>query len=255
MWGALLSWIMLGLSPLCLWWGWVWLKRRGAWSATPERSPAWLFGVGLGLWLVPMVVGSVAFSTGVPLPSLVGFGAGALAASWVLWHLKLSLKLDQVRAGLLSLLIVLPIVSAASLLSTLVARLMGVQTDALAHTILERIVEGGPEAWGLIAGAVVAAPIAEEVVFRVLLQGAALSVLRERVRGTIAPAAIASGIVGVVFGLIHAGAAPWHALPGLMVLGWCLGMVREARGIWAAIVLHAGFNAWNVVMAVLVAGG
>lgn len=98
--------------------------------------------------------------------------------------------------------------------------------------------------WGerttVIAVAVVAAPLTEELIFRGCLYGVARASLGRTA------AIVASS---VLFAAIH-----WHApaLPGLTIVGLGLALVYERCGsLWAPISMHAAFNALNIAAAIL----
>ncbi|MDH3584508.1 MAG: CPBP family glutamic-type intramembrane protease, partial [Phycisphaerae bacterium] len=100
--------------------------------------------------------------------------------------------------------------------------------------------------WGLVAVAVIGAPLVEEIVFRGLLQTAlrhARIVLRRW--GVIV-------VASAVFTGIHVGAADWHAMPALFVLSLGLGFLYERTGsLWAPILMHALFNASQIALTLL----
>ena len=90
----------------------------------------------------------------------------------------------------------------------------------------------------LWAGAIVAAPIAEECFFRGLLQTLALRVSRRRWAAILFSA--------VLFGLAH-GNQP-HVIPALILFGVILGYQYErSGGLIGPIILHALFNLKTLV--------
>ena len=108
--------------------------------------------------------------------------------------------------------------------------------------IVEFLLEshGWRERTAVIAVAVIAAPVTEELIFRGCLYGVARTYLGR-------PAAL--GVTSVLFALIH-----WHApsLPGLTLVGLGLALVYERCGsLWAPISMHATFNALNILAALL----
>jgi hypothetical protein len=87
----------------------------------------------------------------------------------------------------------------------------------------------------VVAIAVFAAPLTEELIFRGCLYGI--------VRQT-ANRYVAMGVSAVVFALIH-GHIP--SLPGLVILSVALTLLYEETGtLWAPISMHAGFNAISI---------
>jgi membrane protease YdiL (CAAX protease family) len=106
--------------------------------------------------------------------------------------------------------------------------------DAAPQPIVTFLIE--KNGWGerlvVIAIAVVAAPVTEELVFRGCLYG----VLRQ-----VGGRAVAIIVTSVLFALIHAHLA---SMPGLLMLAVCLSLIYEFTGsLWAPIALHALFNA------------
>ncbi|MFQ5730898.1 MAG: lysostaphin resistance A-like protein [Planctomycetaceae bacterium] len=96
----------------------------------------------------------------------------------------------------------------------------------------------GPTLWIAVA-VIVAAPLVEELLYRVILQGALRSKL---------PAAAAIGISSVLFAGVHG----FPDSLALVPLGIVLGYVFEKRRSWlAVVVLHALFNAGNLAAKLL----
>jgi len=153
----------------------------------------------------------------------------------------------DVPAGLLGAAIVFPVAMFASFLAGRVhAWVTGEPPAKLAHEVLRRLGEEptDPWIWVVVAGAVVGAPIAEEITFRVFFQSGLL-----RLTGRVwASVLVAAG----VFALIHrigAAPVPWHALAPLFVLGVGMGLAYErTRRPGVPILMHAGFNAANVAL-------
>jgi membrane protease YdiL (CAAX protease family) len=96
----------------------------------------------------------------------------------------------------------------------------------------------------LVVGAVVAAPVFEELVFR----GGVQTLLRRAFdpTGTRAgPAWAAIGVSSLLFAMVH----PLWMAPAIFTLSLCIGYVYERTGnLWAAILLHAAFNAVNTAV-------
>jgi membrane protease YdiL (CAAX protease family) len=142
-----------------------------------------------------------------------------------------------------------PAVYVASRAATIIAGALGQDvSDPLAHETLRLLDAVGPGLWwaAAIGLAVVAAPIVEEVMYRGLAQRTLIAAGLPRWVGIM----IASG----VFAAVHVGTVPLHALPGLFALSVGLGWVYERSGrLWAAIVMHATFNAANLALAMIIA--
>ena len=95
--------------------------------------------------------------------------------------------------------------------------------------------QGWQSYMAVVAIAVFAAPLTEELIFRGCLYGI--------VRQT-ANRYVAMGVSAVVFALIH-GHIP--SLPGLVILSVALTLLYEETGtLWAPISMHAGFNAISI---------
>ncbi len=90
---------------------------------------------------------------------------------------------------------------------------------------------------GLVAIVVIGAPLVEELVYRGLLQGAAL----RRLHGAVAVVAVAA-----FFALIH---FRWVEFPGLFVFGLVLGVCALVTGrLGMGIVAHMAFNATGLLL-------
>lgn len=165
--------------------------------------------------------------------------------------LGLDMKLSRgVRHAALYFLPLFGIVFAATLITTGIARVAGIelppQNALLAFTdpdadMLVRL--------GIVVIAVVLAPLTEELLFRGVLHGW----LRRRF--TIWPAAVISSLA---FGLVHfeGQAASLLRVVPLGVMGLCLVWLRESRGgLWSCITFHALFNASALLVAASVADG
>jgi membrane protease YdiL (CAAX protease family) len=109
------------------------------------------------------------------------------------------------------------------------------------HSYLQALREHADAQWiaWIVLSAVVAAPLAEELIFRVVLQGW----LSERCSG---PTAL--GITAAVFALVHG----WHDALPLVPLSLILGYVfHQTRRYWTCVTTHALFNAANLALVLL----
>ncbi len=115
----------------------------------------------------------------------------------------------------------------------------------LKHELLE-IMDVAPSPWikvAVVVGAVVVAPLFEEVVFRGYLQTLFLRIFRVRL-----PEALARwlAVIGasLLFTLVH----EWPTWLPIFVLSVCLGYMYERTGkLWTSILMHALFNAISVI--------
>jgi membrane protease YdiL (CAAX protease family) len=97
----------------------------------------------------------------------------------------------------------------------------------------------------MIISAVIAAPIMEETLFRGLLHSSLFSIFKTQRWWLIF-------ISSLIFSAIHFSAGAWQALPILFVLGMILAWLYERyRSLWPCIFVHAGFNAVNIVLAMI----
>ncbi|MFN0010822.1 MAG: lysostaphin resistance A-like protein [Phycisphaerales bacterium] len=152
--------------------------------------------------------------------------------------------------GVLCFLLAAPVVVAVSLLAVLAARLVtGAAPEPVAHDLLRQILDhrASPWAWGLVAAAVLGAPVVEEIAYRALFQSAILE-------ATGRPW-IAIVITSILFAAAHlspGAGVPVHALATLAALSVCMGVAYErTRSLIVPISMHVCFNAANVLLALL----
>lgn len=150
-----------------------------------------------------------------------------------------------------------PIVALAAMLGVLLhTQLSGGESPSnIAHPVLQKIVDDPQDAWSwaLIAGAVLGAPIWEELVFRVFLQGALVKMTKSPW--------ISILVSALLFAFLHRMGAPdarlpWHALLPIFALGVACGVGYErTKRVGVPITMHVCFNALNVVLALLMTSG
>lgn len=218
------------------------------------------FGAGIGLlltggqaWDQGLARSAVVALCGPGMAAVVG-GIGLGVARWSGARDGAGLRArwsDGVR-GVLWLLMLTPALAVAGLGATLLYTVItGAPPARIAHATLDQIVRArsDPWVWAVLFGAVVVAPIAEELIFRVFLQSAMLRL--------VGSPWIAVIVTGVLFALSHrvgASPVPWQAIGILAVLGIGLGAAYErTRSIGVPITIHAAFNAANVAAAVWLA--
>lgn len=246
---------------------------RGTHQPIPGEVPTrWgLFAIGLALWLgtqvaavaiVVTMVGSVeamqaaiqevrtmlAVSVG---PWLVIIPCVALAGMLLPhkpWR-RLGWKSVGFAHGALATPMIIPIVFCASIATQLVRYYMGASLDE-AHPLIAGLENDPLLIAAMFLGVGVLVPIAEEIAFRGLLQGA-LTTSLARVANPMREASMRwLGIVitSVIFALIH----PMFSWPAIFALALMLGYAYERSGsIWTPIVVHAAFNTFNLGIAVL----
>lgn len=149
--------------------------------------------------------------------------------------------------GLAWFLLAIPVVLTVMHAGTLAARWWSGEPPAtIAHDTLRDIVQrrSDPWAWALVGFAVIGAPIAEELTYRVFLQSGMLALIRRTW-----PAII---LTSALFAAVHFDVASWHALPGLFTFGLAMAIAYErSRSPGVPMVMHALFNAGMVAMALL----
>lgn len=178
--------------------------------------------------------------------------AGILAAAGLLSVLRrrfpdlgFRLRATDLPWGFAILFVALPTIMLTTSVSGIVAQMItGDTPDQLAHETLRLMAEhrGGGWWWLTILGVIVLAPIAEELLYRGFAQSALVAMTGSRWTAII--------VTSLIFTSVHISAADWRALPGLFVLSMALGIAFERKGrIGIPIVMHALFNAFNVLIA------
>lgn len=276
-WTGLAVWLTLSLIALTALWKLDAVRPGSLERANRRRDPIAstsvlpLLMLAFGVFLLPQLVGGAVLA---PLSRAFGvdFDAGGLdaaglaagviyglgiAAGWIAcyavirWKLmprpSVEFRFRHAWVGLIALTLAYPAVALAGNIARLLA---DSGSGSLQHGTLNALVEAGaanPWWWLVLAGAVLGAPIFEEVVFRGLLQPA-LAALIGRWPGLLITAAI--------FTFLHIPSGPgssgatWLAIPTLAVLAIALGIARERTGsLGVAITMHIGFNALNVGLA------
>ena len=204
-------------------------------------DPATLRGLGataIGVYVLTLVV-AVGMLT---LFARSASGAGLKAYS------------SDLPLGIGCLLLALPAIFLSSELMVLMhERITGDEITAVAHPMLRKITEhpDSPWVWALGAAAVVGAPIVEEIIYRAFLQSAVLRWTGMPWWSILVTAAVFTGVHAV-------GEEPveYYALAPIFVLGIAMGLAYEkTRHIGVPIVMHMGFNALNIGIALYAANG
>lgn len=228
---------------------WVWLL------AGAVVFMSWTMGAAFAAsaWnLTPLDHDSLAAQSVIGLSSYL---VGAVAGAFMVWLLAsrgasagLRLRWSDLPVGLGAILFTLPIVHAVSICSLIAYRsITSHEPEAVGHTMLEVMLENrtDPWVWGLVAAAIVGAPIIEELLYRVFMQSGLRALFRS------AWAAIL--VTSAVFAVIHLGSVHVYALPTLFTLAVAMGIVYERTGrIGAPIAMHMAFNSVNIALAALV---
>lgn len=259
------------------------LRRRGALSRDAFHPPkreidalsagAWA-GVGLLVylgWFVGMQVAAGAASLSPGDDSLraralvmIGMYLGGGAALGLVWPLlgrrlvRGGFRLDgwDLPRGLGAFLLVFPMISVvaagALLLAGWIASARGLPApDLVGHVTLSALIGGDRDFWWwcIVGAVVVGAPVVEEVIWRGGVQSA---LRRAPVIGEWGKGWGAIALSSLLFTLMHLGDAATHTLPSLFALAVAMGVVFERTGrLGSAIVMHAGFNALNIAIALV----
>jgi membrane protease YdiL (CAAX protease family) len=157
-------------------------------------------------------------------------------------------------AGMIALIIALPPVEAAASLGQAIQQaISGREPDPLAHDTLQVLMATPPNLgwWLVVAGALIGAPVLEEILYRGCLQQG----MRRLGVGPWLATLATSGL----FAFMHLPALPDEgrisALAGLLVLAIGLGILRERTGrLTPCILAHALFNTFNLVLAIAATG-
>lgn len=221
---------------------------------------AWALGGSIGR---AIVVGKPGASAGAGALTLREHGAialcayaaglGAAAALW--WATRDRAPAVSARPrwtdaplGVGALLLALPAVVVTGAVSQWAWVAMGgAPPEGAAHTTLALLFERGEPIgniwwWVAVASAAVGAPLLEEIIYRGLLQGAAVRAIGRPWAAIV--------LTSAVFTVVHLGAAPPYALPTLFVLGVALGVAMERTGrLGVCVAMHAGFNIVNLAAA------
>lgn len=168
--------------------------------------------------------------------------AGPLALGrWLKVSLRASFALHPVRVPQVGwcLLIGAGLVPSMILLGAL--NTQWIEPDQLFLEAMDKLQPSGLADWAILAlVAAILVPLAEELLFRGILQESA-----QRALGAI-PAAI---VVGLIFAAAHF--EPWYLLP-LSVIGIVLGLARLATGsVIATAIVHGSYNLGALLIAEL----
>ncbi len=158
---------------------------------------------------------------------------------------RLPRPLRLLAIGLLGLVLTYPFAQLAGYLGAWVQYLTtGEPPGKLSHATLQLLSEARADEalWVVLLGftVVLLVPVLEELMYRFGLQGSIVRLTGSRGAAILATASL--------FALLHLGAVPASAVPALVVLGIGFGVVYERTGsLTAAVVMHAGFNALNLL--------
>ena len=139
---------------------------------------------------------------------------------------------------------------------SVVAIVIAVPSAAIVNALLSHASEPGPLAGVSLAPALawlyfgLGAPLQEELIFRGLLQTAAMRALAAPGPATPRAGIAAVAIAATLFALAHLAVGPWTAVAAL-VPGLLAGELRRRSGsLVPAVVIHAVFNLPGLLMAI-----
>ena len=154
-------------------------------------------------------------------------------------------------AGVLGLLVALSMVMSVMIATAMIGLALGDPTPKVGHALLQTLQDSN-SVWVtglLVFSAVGLAPVLEELIYRGLLQTSLSAASGWRLRWA------AIGFTSLGFAAMHS-SVPWQALPALFVLSVILGWLYERTGsLWPNVLVHMGFNAFNMAMALAMAPG
>jgi membrane protease YdiL (CAAX protease family) len=245
---------------------------RGRWRASgfdgvPPRGGSMHMGdtcIAVGVWMLSMIVGVMIAgpsdpdaSPGATLHAMLAGSVGGLIGAMLLlvragtatsgglagFGLGLGRFVKSLPATLGVMVFIIAATFATLAAASWVSKAMGIEPPDVAHDTLIVLMEASPGVrLGIIAVAVLLAPVVEEIVFRGMFQTA---LLQSRVFHNRWPILL---IGSALFALVHVEVA-YQAKPGLFVLAMGLGYVYERTGsLWAPITIHAVFNATNIAL-------
>ena len=192
----------------------------------------------------------------------VGFLLGIVAGLGMLFILKrsapdsgMSISGLDIPVGFGCFLLAYPLIALATIAAVAMYTQIsqGEAPPPLAHNTLEKIVNSPKDIWWwlIVAGAVLGAPIIEELMFRVFLQSSLLKVTKSPWIAIITSA--------LLFAMIHRVGptpVPWHALLPILMVGVACGVGYErTKRVGVPITMHVCFNALNVLLALLTTPG
>jgi len=265
---------LLIVGGLCCLGALVWLARDGRWRdplrgvTIPAGGPT-IAGVGAAvlayialLRIAVSLIDHAPLSGAAPPPGSAAWHRATLAEQAVdlLVALLMAALLAQARrrrppalrlgpraclvGSALGLFVLFPLAALQDEMGRILWRWFYPEAAPPLHAVLQAL---GHSAWGvwgtvqLVVGAVLIAPLTEELFFRGVLLQAVCYHFRQ--------AWLAVAVSALVFGCVHA--QPQAVLP-LLTMGVVLGYLRLRCGaLWPCILLHALFNARTMVFVIL----
>ncbi len=163
----------------------------------------------------------------------------------------LGLSILDVPVGLGCFVLAYPFIELLNMLGAFIyTQTQDAAPTGMGHPTLTLLTEQ-PEnswVWAIVAGAVIGAPVVEELIYRVFLQGALLKWLKSPWLSIIFSAIIFAGIHR-----LNSPPVPWHALLPIFGLGLACGVAYErTKRVGVPITMHVCFNLLNVLLALMI---
>ena len=173
------------------------------------------------------------------LGRLLAAKVGPAAAGWF------TIRPLDVLKGIALVIFLYPVLASVTAVAMLVSKLItGNAAEQIAHEQLRQILDNRQDPWaiGIIAAAVLGAPLVEEFIYRGLLLRGVLKASQMPWLSVI--------LTSLLFAGVHIGSAGPHALPVLFALGVaCAITIVRTNKLGCAVGMHLGFNAINVMLA------
>jgi len=166
---------------------------------------------------------------------------------------KCGLKLSplDIPVGLGCFVLAYPLIELLNMLGVFAyTQTQGAEPTGMGHPTLQKLVDQphDPWVWAIVGGAVIGAPIVEELVFRVFLQGALIKWLKTPWVSIILAALLFTGVHR-----LGATPIPWHALLPIFAVGLTAGVAYErTKRVGVPITMHVCFNLLNVLLALMI---
>lgn len=146
--------------------------------------------------------------------------------------------------GILGVVACYPVLTFVGVGLHAISKALEIDSPTIGHDLLRvvRDLGWGPERVLLISFAVIGAPVAEEIIFRGMVQTSLGQTIGWQRRWT------SIVLASVLFSLIHFG-VPWQSLVALFLISLVFGYLYERTGsLLTPIVAHVVFNAVNIAL-------
>ncbi len=163
----------------------------------------------------------------------------------------LGLSILDVPVGLGCFVLAYPFIELLNMLGVFIyTQTQDAMPKGMGHGTLDLLTQQpeNPWVWAIVASAVIGAPVVEELIYRVFLQGALLKWLKSPWLSIIFTSLIFAGIHR-----LNSPPVPWHALLPIFALGLTCGVAYErTKRVGVPITMHVCFNALNVLLALMI---